>query len=125
MSTSGRTTSPLAEEVRPNRQTILANERTQLAWWRTGLTAIAVALGVGRVLPDLSNSGSRWSYTLVGVGFALYGIAMIAYGTRRARTVAAELGVSDSWRGSDSFRFWLTVCWVLLGLAAAALILFN
>jgi putative membrane protein len=115
----------LVEEVRPNRQTILANERTQLAWWRTGLTAIAVALGVGRVLPDLSNSGSRWSYTLVGVGFSLYGIAMIAYGTRRARTVAAEMGVSESWQGSDSVRFWLTVCGVLLGLAAAALILFN
>jgi putative membrane protein len=114
----------LADSGRPNRQTILANERTQLAWWRTGLTAIAVALGVGRVLPDLANSGSRWSYTLVGVGFAL-GIAMIAYGTRRARTVAAEIGGPDAWFEGDLIRFWLTVAGVLLGLAAAALILFN
>jgi putative membrane protein len=115
----------LAEEIPTNRQTILANERTQLAWWRTGLTAIAVALAVGRVLPDLSGSGSRWAYTLVGMGFAIYGIAMIAYGTRRARTLALEIGGPDSWHGSDLVRFWLTVSGVLLGVAAAALILFN
>ena len=115
----------MPEPPRPNRQTILANERTQLAWWRTGLTAIAVALAVGRVLPDLSGTGSRWAYTVVGIGFALYGIAMIAYGTRRARTVASEIGGSDTWREGDLIRFWLTVSGVLLGLAAGALILFN
>jgi putative membrane protein len=115
----------LPEPSRPNRQTVLANERTQLAWWRTGLTAIAVALGVGRVLPDLSDSGSRWSYTVVGVGFAVYGIAMMAYGTRRARTVAVEIGGPDSWHGSDLVRVWLTAAGMVLGLAAAALILFN
>jgi putative membrane protein len=116
----------LAEEIPTNRQTILANERTQLAWWRTGLTAIAVALGVGRVLPDLSGTGSRWAYTLVGVGFAIYGIAMIAYGTRRARTLAVEIGGPDSGHsGDDLVHFWLTVAGVLLGVAAAALILFN
>jgi putative membrane protein len=115
----------LAEEIPTNRQTILANERTQLAWWRTGLTAIAVALAVGRVLPDLSGTGSRWAYTLVGMGFAIYGIAMIAYGTRRARTLAVEIGGPDSWHGSDLVRFWLTLFGVLLGAAAAALILFN
>ena len=28
-------------------------ERTLLAWWRSGLAALAVALGVGRLLPAL------------------------------------------------------------------------
>jgi putative membrane protein len=112
-------------EAQPDRQTIMASERTQLAWWRTGLTAIAVALGVGRVLPDLAGSGSRWAYTLVGIGFAFYGIAMIAYGTRRARTIAADLGWTGPLHGSDGIRVSLTVAGMLLGAAAAALILFN
>jgi putative membrane protein len=115
----------MPDETPPSRQTILAYERTQLAWWRTGLTAIAVALGVGRVLPDLADSGSRWSYTVVGMGFALYGIVMIAYGTRRARTVAAEMGGSRPTYKDDGARIALTVAGVVLGLAAGILILFN
>jgi uncharacterized membrane protein YidH (DUF202 family) len=31
----------LAEAVDASRRTRLANERTELAWWRTGLTALA------------------------------------------------------------------------------------
>ena len=31
------------------RRTRLANERTYLAWWRTGLTAFAVSFGAGRI----------------------------------------------------------------------------
>lgn len=114
-----------ADEAPPSRETILAYERTQLAWWRTGLTAIAVALAVGRILPDLANSGSRWAYTVVGMGFALYGIALIAYGTRRARTVAAEISGSAPTYRDDGARLALTATGVLLGIAAAILILFN
>ena len=42
------------------RRTSLANERTQLAWWRTGLTALAVALAVGRLVPEIGK-GHRCS----------------------------------------------------------------
>lgn len=35
-----------ARLVDASRRTYLAGERTQLAWWRTGLTALAVALGL-------------------------------------------------------------------------------
>jgi putative membrane protein len=66
-----------------DRRTSLAGERTLLAWWRTGLTAIAVALGVGRLLPELAPHATRWPYAVLGVGFALYGIAMFLFGTRR------------------------------------------
>jgi len=31
-------------------RTLLANERTYLAWWRTGLTTLTVALAVARVV---------------------------------------------------------------------------
>jgi uncharacterized membrane protein YidH (DUF202 family) len=57
-------------------RTRLASERTQLAWWRTGLAAMAVSLGVGRVVPAIDDSSVQWPYTIVGVAFALYGIAL-------------------------------------------------
>lgn len=108
-----------------DRQTIMASERTQLAWWRTGLTAIAVALAVGRFLPDLAGSGSRWAYMVIGMGFALYGIAMIAYGTNRARAVEEAFEGSTRSRTRDPVRHLLAGAGVLLGLATAILILFN
>ena len=43
-------------------QTDLAVERTQLAWWRTGLTALAVGVGIGRIVPDLGHSATHWPY---------------------------------------------------------------
>src|SRR5919197_1261427 len=68
------------------RRTRLANERTYLAWWRTGLTAFAVSLGVGKLVPALTDA-TRWPYVVVGVGFALLGVAFVAYGFRRQRLV--------------------------------------
>ena len=106
-----------------DRQTIMASERTQLAWWRTGLTAIAVALAVGRFLPDLAGSGSRWAYTAIGMGFAFYGIAMIAYGTNRAR--AADRAVGSTSLAGEPVRLFLAAAGILLGLGTAILILFN
>jgi putative membrane protein len=72
------------------RRTRLANERTYLAWWRTGLTSIAVAVGVGRVVPDVSNV-TRWPYEVAGAGFGLLGIAFIWFGYARARAVEKAL----------------------------------
>ena len=37
------------------RRTHLANERTYLAWWRSGLTCLAVAFGTGKLVPSLSK----------------------------------------------------------------------
>lgn len=72
------------------RRTRLANERTYLAWWRTGLTALALAVGIGRIAPDVSDV-VRWPYELVGCGFALLGLAFIALGYIRTRTVEQAL----------------------------------
>ncbi len=74
-----------ARDRSADRRTSLAVERTELAWWRTGLTALAVAIGIGRVVPELSDTVTRWPYALVGVAFAAYGIALFVRGTRRAR----------------------------------------
>ena len=56
------TTAHAAEVADATRRTLLASERSELAWWRTGLTALAVALGVGRVVPELNRSAVRWPY---------------------------------------------------------------
>jgi uncharacterized membrane protein YidH (DUF202 family) len=61
------------------RRTLLANERTYLAWWRTGLTALAVSFGAGRLLPELSH-GPNWPFEIVGMAFALVGVVFMAYG---------------------------------------------
>jgi putative membrane protein len=77
------------------RRTLLASERTELAWWRTGLTALAVALAVGRVVPELNHSGQRWPYLVAGVGFALWGVAALTYGSTRRTTVDRVLAQGD------------------------------
>ena len=94
----------MAEEIPPDvtERTTLAGERSLLAWWRTGLAALAVAIAVGRVVPELSPSSREWPYTLMGIAYAAYGIALIAYGTTRGREVQVaarrgELSRTGSW----------------------------
>src|SRR3954466_8633499 len=72
------------------RRTRLANERTYLAWWRTGLTAIAVGGGLGRIVPGVSDV-TAWPYQVVGAGFSLLGIAFIWVGYTRVRAVEKAL----------------------------------
>jgi putative membrane protein len=114
-----------SEVADATRRTRLANERTELAWWRTGLTALAVALGVGRVVPELNNTAVRWPYVVAGVGFALWGILAIAYGSRRGATVEQVL---DSGRFPESAgwaRAVLAIGGIVLGLLTAILILLD
>jgi putative membrane protein len=47
-------------------RTRLANERTYLAWWRTGLTAVAVAFGAGKLVPEVAG-GTQWPYETIVV----------------------------------------------------------
>jgi putative membrane protein len=72
------------------RRTRLANERTYLAWWRTGLTAFAVSIGAGRLVPAVAG-GPQALYSAVGVLFALIGILVIVYGRKRGREVDAAI----------------------------------
>jgi putative membrane protein len=76
------------EEVHDaTRRTWLANERTWLAWVRTGLTATAVALALGKVVPELARAHTRWPYVVIGVGYAVLGVALTLYGFQRRREV--------------------------------------
>jgi putative membrane protein len=79
-----------SETADATRRTRLANERTYLAWWRTSLTAFAVSLGAGRLVPDLTG-GERWPYAVDGAGFGVLAILLLVYGFRREREVSRAL----------------------------------
>jgi uncharacterized membrane protein YidH (DUF202 family) len=114
---------PVNEDLEVDRRTNLAGERTLLAWWRTGFTAIAAALALGRVVPALIHNGTRWPYVVVGLGFALYGIALILFGTRRIHRLNVQLGVSEAARAEERPLLALAGIGVLLGLATIVLII--
>jgi inner membrane protein YidH len=104
------------------RRTRLAAERTELAWWRTALTSIAVAVGVGRVVPELSGTITEWPYVVVGIGWALYSVALFVYGSGRSRKVEASLDRGEMIPSSRAEARWLMVSGVVLCLATVGLI---
>jgi putative membrane protein len=103
------------------RRTHLANERTGMAWWRTGLTSVAVGLAVGKVIPELSE-GTTWPYTVVGAGYALLGIVLFAYGTWRHADVQQAVMRGAFARPGSRFLWSITAAGVVLGLLTVALI---
>ena len=78
------------ENVDALRRTRLANERTYLAWWRTGLTAVAVGIAAGGIVPKLVDT-EKWGFAAIGIGFALLGVVLLAYGLRRELNVSRAI----------------------------------
>jgi putative membrane protein len=78
------------ENVDATRRTHLANERTYLAWWRSGLTAIALAIGIGRVIPEIVP-GASWPWAALGTAFGVLGVLVLGYGVRRQAAVDRAL----------------------------------
>jgi putative membrane protein len=109
----------MAEDA--TRRTSLANERTWLAWLRTGLGALAVALAVGKVVPDVADTKHRWPYAVVGVGYAMLGIALVAYGARRRLDVDEALARGDY--ASADARAIAAFVWATVALGAATAVL--
>jgi inner membrane protein YidH len=72
------------------RRTRLANERTYLAWWRTALAAVAVAVGVGRIAPDVGNT-TKWPYEVLGAGYGILAIVFAVSAYTRAQEVEKAL----------------------------------
>jgi putative membrane protein len=104
------------------RRTRLAAERTELAWWRTALTSIAVAIAVGRVVPELSDTNTEWPYVVVGIGWALYSVALFGYGSIRSRRVETALDRDEMIQSSRVETRWLMSAGVVLCLATVGLI---
>jgi putative membrane protein len=113
-----------ADETRDAaRRTRLANERTYLAWWRTGLTAIAVCIGLGRIVPGVSDV-TQWPYQLVGAGYGLLGLAFMLVAHVRVRMVERAVDRGEFARMDERLSLALLVAGLVLGAAAIALVVF-
>jgi putative membrane protein len=104
------------------RRTRLANERTYLAWWRTGLTAFAVSIGSGKLVPALA-SGATWPYTAIGIGFAIVGVICSAYAFRRYREVEEAVSSGEFAPPDDRLVAFLSGLGAALGVLLVVVLL--
>jgi putative membrane protein len=107
------------------RRTLLASERTVLAWVRTGLTILALAIGIGRVVPGVAGGGHKWAYAALGTAYALVGVGVIMYGLWRGRDVDRAIRAGQWILLDDRFMWALGFVSVVLGLATAVLIVVD
>ena len=105
------------------RRTLLANERTYLAWWRTGITSIATALAAARLVPELAKVKHDWPYTVLGVGFALIGIVCFAYGHIRRMQVDRAVREGSFVDLDHTVTLVISIGGVVLALGLVALII--
>jgi putative membrane protein len=104
------------------RRTLLAAERTWLAWWRSGITAATAAVGVGGVVPQLVDGG-RTAYALLGAGYALLAGGVFVGAALRRRRVEAALREGE-WAGVGQTPVMaFTLAGVALALGTVAVIL--
>jgi putative membrane protein len=105
-----------ASDTDVTRRTMLAAERTWLAWWRSGIAAATASVAVGGVVPELVDE-ARTAFVWLGVGFGLLAVAVFIGAGLRQRHVEDALdrggyvGVNHAW------VLWLTVSGALLAFA--------
>jgi putative membrane protein len=107
--------------VDATRRTRLANERTFLAWWRTGLGAYGVALATGRILPEIVG-GTTWPYVVLGVVFALLGLLISGFGWWRYVSVDRNLSGGEEASTPAWVVATLGLAGVISGLVIAVLV---
>jgi putative membrane protein len=81
----------VSEPDHPDYRFTLANERTLLAWLRTGLALVAGGVAVATYAPDL---GVRWGSTVLALVLVLIGLgaALGGYVRWRANEAAIRAG---------------------------------
>ena len=114
---------PGTEERDATRRTRLANERTYLAWLRSGLTALAVAFAAGRLVPQLSG-GERWPSVVLGAGYGILGVGFVVLSYDRQRRVERALDAGNYEPLGES-TLALTIAAVLLGVATVLIVVFQ
>lgn len=106
------------------RRTLLAAERTWLAWWRSGIATATAAIGVGGVVPHLVG-GSRVPYIVLGAGYAVMSIAMFVVGGRRQVAVERSLQQGDYRVLPGEHVFGFTVAGAVLALGTLVAVILN
>jgi putative membrane protein len=105
----------------PSRRTMLAAERTWLAWWRTGIAAATAAVAVGGVVPKLVH-GARTPYVLLGVGYAALAAGVLLGGWQRHQRVQSALARGEYEDVSGKWIAGLTIAGVVLAIGTLAVI---
>jgi putative membrane protein len=112
---------PDATDRDVTRRTLLAAERTWLAWWRSAIAAAAAAVAVGGVVPQLVD-GSRTPYVVLGAGYAALAIAVFVGAGRRQARLAEKLDGGGYEPVSSGWVLGLTTAGALLALGTFAAI---
>lgn len=104
-------------------RTRLANERTFLAWWRTGVATLAAGLASARLVPQLAESEHHWPYTLLGIIFAGLGTLCLGYAQWRRMTVEHAVVAGRDAQPGTAIPTLLAVAGVVTGLLVIALLI--
>jgi len=99
-----------------SRRTYFAQERTLLAWWRTGIGAAAVAIGIGGLVPHFTGL-PKARFLALAAGYGILALVFIVGGT--VRTVRSQQVLE---RGSHAHPSWPLV-YALTAYLAALVIL--
>ena len=99
-------------------RTHLANERTFLAWLRTGLTTIALGLAAGQLLTAELAAGVLLVRALA-VTLVTTGIALTLTGARRFLHGERQIEAGGYWPGRAAI---LASCAAIVGIGALALL---
>jgi putative membrane protein len=110
-----------ADDVDASRRTILAAERTWLAWWRSGIAAATASVAVGGVVPELVG-GHRTPYIVLGAGYAALALAAFAGAGVRQRRLEQALERGGFELAPAGWIVGLTVAGMALALATLAVV---
>jgi uncharacterized membrane protein YidH (DUF202 family) len=94
------------------RRTWLAAERTYLAWVRTALGALGMALAVGRLLPALTDV-SHVAFGLLGAAYGVFGLILVLLAAYRSASVRNSLAAQRP-LPEHAWTLWLVTAFALV-----------
>jgi putative membrane protein len=108
----------------PSRRTVLASERTWLAWFRTGIAVSAAAIAVGGVIPHLVDT-SQNAFIALGVGYAILAACVFIHGYFRHKEIAHALEADLDVPSGEAWMLGLTLGGALLALATLLVVIID
>ncbi len=85
------------------------------------MTALAVAIGAGRIAPGLAG-GPSWPYRILGAAFGILGVAIVCCGFARHRNVERALASGGYAPLDGRIAVGLAAATVVLGIATIVLV---